>query len=146
FRKSGFDFGALVRTVLRSNLFFSAQAYRTRVKSPVDFALGIARGLEGRIGTTALAGELDKMGQSVFYPPAVKGWDGGPAWSNGQSFLFRQNLGLSLASTEDVRFGRRCDPAALARKYGKKGDRELVEFFLNLFLQGDVSDEARRKL
>src|SRR5262249_54194181 len=53
FKKSDYNFGALVKTVLRSNLFFSEQVYRTRIKSPVDFALGIVRGLEGRIGTIA---------------------------------------------------------------------------------------------
>ena len=42
FRRSDYDFGALVATMLRSNLFFSPAVYRTRVKSPVDFALGIA--------------------------------------------------------------------------------------------------------
>ena len=42
FRKSNYDFGDLVQTMLRSNLFFSPDAYRTQVKSPVDFALGIA--------------------------------------------------------------------------------------------------------
>ena len=47
FRKSDYDFGALVKTVLSSNLFFSETAYRKRIKSPVDFALGIVRGLEG---------------------------------------------------------------------------------------------------
>jgi uncharacterized protein (DUF1800 family) len=146
FRKSDFDFGAMVKTVLRSNLFFSAQVYRTRVKAPVDFALGIVRGLEGRIGTTALAVSLEELAQNVFYPPTVKGWDGGPAWLNGQTLLFRQNLALALTSTEDARFGRRCDPAVLARKHGKKTDEELVGFFLDLFLQGDVSDEARGRL
>jgi len=146
FRKSDFDFTAMVRTVIGSNLFFSAHAYRSRVKAPVDFALGIVRGLEGRIGTTALAQTLEALSQNVFYPPGVKGWDGGPAWLNGQTLLFRQNLALALTSTEDVRFGRRCDPAALARKYGKKGDEELVLFFLDLFLQGDVADETREKL
>ena len=33
-------------------LFFSPHAYRARVKAPVDFALGIIRGLEGRVGTS----------------------------------------------------------------------------------------------
>src|SRR5262245_4384420 len=47
FRASGYDFGALVATVLRSNLFFSKDAYRTQVKSPVEFGVGIARALEG---------------------------------------------------------------------------------------------------
>jgi uncharacterized protein (DUF1800 family) len=146
FRASGYDFGALVRTVVSSNLFFSPTAYRTRIKSPVDFALGIVRGLEGRVGTTALAVALEGLGQNVFFPPSVKGWDGGRAWLNGQTLLFRQNLALALTSTEDVRFGGRTDPAALARKYGKKDDAELVEFFLALFLQGDVAPEARARL
>jgi uncharacterized protein (DUF1800 family) len=146
FRESGWDFGALVRTVLSSNLFFSSHAYRARVKSPVDFALGIVHGLEGRVGALALSQALEELGQGVFYPPSVKGWDGGPAWLNGQTLLFRQNLSGALTSTEDSRFGRRTDPAALARKYGKQGDEEAVDFFLTLFLDGDVPADARQRL
>ena len=146
FKKSGYDFGALVKTVLSSNLFFSPLVYRTRVKSPVDFVLNIVRGLEGKVGTTALAVALEQLGQSVFAPPSVKGWDGGRTWLNGQTLLFRQNLALALTSTEDARFGRRADPAVLVRKYGKKGDVEVVDFFLRLFLQGDVPKETRSQL
>jgi uncharacterized protein (DUF1800 family) len=145
FLKSDYDFGALVKTVLRSNLFFSATAYRGRIKAPVDFALGIVRGLEGETGTTGIAVTLEELGQNVFYPPSVKGWDGGPTWLNGQTLLTRQNLTLALTSTEDARFGRHTDPAALAKKYGKKGP-ELVDFFLKLFLQGDVPAESRTRL
>jgi uncharacterized protein (DUF1800 family) len=145
FRKSDYDFGGLVRTVLRSNQFFSAAAYRSRIKAPVDFALGIVRGLEGKTGTTGLAATLEELGQNLFYPPSVKGWDGGPTWLNGQTLLLRQNLTLALTSTEDARFGRRTDPAALARKYAKKGP-ELVDFFVKLFLQGDVPSDSRARL
>ena len=87
---------------------------------------------------------LEELGQNLFYPPSVKGWDGGQTWLNGQTLLFRQNLALALTSTEDTRFGRRTDPAALARKHDKKSDDELVDFFLTLFLQGDVPAESRR--
>jgi hypothetical protein len=146
FRKSEYDFGALVRTVLHSNLFFSTQAYRARVKSPVDFALGIVRAVEGRPGTTALAQVLEELGQNLFHPPSVKGWDGGTNWLNGQTLLFRQNLALALTSTTDGRFSRRCDPVVLARKYNRKSDEELVDFFLDLFLQGDLPAEARARL
>jgi uncharacterized protein (DUF1800 family) len=146
FHKSGYDFGALVKTMLRSNLFFSPQVYRTRIKSPVEFALGIVRGLEGHIGTSALASALEELGQNIFNPPTVKGWDGGPAWLNGQTLLFRQNLALALTSTEDARFGRRTDPAALLRKHGKKTDEEVLAFFLTLFLQDDLPAESRRRL
>jgi uncharacterized protein (DUF1800 family) len=143
---SGYDFGALVRTMLSSNLFFSPMVYRTRIKAPVDFALGIVRGLEGRVGTTALALALEELGENVFYPPSVKGWDGGRTWLNGQTLLFRQNLALALTSTEDPRFGARTDPAALARKYDKKTDEEQVDFFLTLFLQGDAVQRMRSRL
>ncbi len=146
FRKNGYDFGALVKTMLSSNLFFSPLIYRTRIKSPVDFVLNIVRGLEGKIGATALAQSLEQLGQNLFSPPSVKGWDGGKTWLNGQTLLFRQNLALGLTSTEDGRFGRRCDPAALVRKYQKESDSELVDFFLRLFLQGDVSAETRTRL
>jgi hypothetical protein len=132
--------------VLRSNLFFSPIVYRTRVKAPVDFALGIVRGLEGHIGTLALADALDGLGQHLFYPPSVKGWDGGRAWLNGQTLLARQNLALALTSTEDARFGRRTDPAALARNHRLNSDEELVGFFLRLFLQKDVPAESRSRL
>jgi uncharacterized protein (DUF1800 family) len=146
FRASRYDFGGLVRAVLGSNLFFSPLVYRTRVKPPVDFALGVVRGLEGRVGTVALAAALEGLGQNVFYPPSVKGWDGGPAWLNGQTLLFRQNLALALTSTEDPRFGSRTDPAALARRLDQPSDEALVDFFLRLFLQGDVHAATRERL
>src|SRR5207302_3919894 len=149
------NFGALVEMVLRSNVFFSAYAYRTRVKTPVDFALGIVRGLEGhlpgagnqrRLGSTELAGAMDGLGQRLFYPPSVAGWDMGRAWLNSQTLLLRQNLALALTSTTDDRFGRRADPAALVRRHDRQHGADQVDFLLRLFLQGDVSPTARQRL
>jgi uncharacterized protein (DUF1800 family) len=146
FRKSDFDFGALVATMLRSNLFFSPQAYRAKVKWPVEFGVGIARALEGRPSSVALAQRLEGLGQHLFHPPSVKGWDGGPVWLNAQTLLFRQNLALDLTSTKSNDFKSRCDPTALLRKHGKRGDAEVVDFYLDLFLQGDVPSGARERL
>lgn len=146
YRKSGFDTGKLVATILRSNLFFSQSAYRAKIKSPVEFAVGTVRTLEGTAGTLPLAEALEGLGQVLFAPPSVKGWDGGPAWLNAQTLLGRNNLALALTSTEDTRFGSRCDPVALLAKHGAKGDAEQVDFLLGLFLQGDVPAAARDKL
>jgi len=154
FRESDFNFGALVQRVLRSNLFFSAQAYRTKVKQPVDFMLGIVRGLEGhrqvgsgrRIGTTELATAMDGLGQRLFHPPSVAGWDGGRAWLNGQTFLLRQNLSLALTSTVDDRFGRRLDPAELIRRHNSADDGATVDLMLRIFVQADVPAATRTRL
>ncbi len=154
FRESKFDFGKLVETVLRSNLFFSPHAYRQQIKSPVDFALGTVRALEIRVSTTQLAGALEALGQNLFHPPSVKGWDGGQAWLNGQTLLFRQNLALALSSRDTspsqyVRVpapGVIAEPAELLRKHGKSDDAAVVDFLLNLFMQHDVPVESREKL
>jgi uncharacterized protein (DUF1800 family) len=146
FRGSKYDFGAIVSRILRSNLFFADSVYRTRIKSPVEFAVGIVRALEGRLGTSALATSLGELGQDLFYPPNVKGWDGGEAWLNAQTLLFRQNLSLALTSTADIRFGARTDPAALVRKLGKTTDEQVLAFFLELFLQNDVPAQGRTRL
>ncbi len=144
--KQKYDFGALVYRMLSSNLFFSEQAYRAKVKSPVEFALGIVRGLEGRIGTRNLVPALEQLGQNVFYPPSVKGWDGGQTWLNGQTLLYRQNLALAFTSTEDPQFGTRLDPARLARQHGVTTEEAQVAFFLRLFLQDDVPTESKQSL
>jgi uncharacterized protein (DUF1800 family) len=145
FRRN-YDFGAMVETVLRSNLFFSPRVYRTRVKAPVDFSLGIVRALEGRLGTSFLATALEGLGQRLFYPPSVAGWEGGRSWLNGQTLLFRQNMSLALTSTEDDRYGRRTDPAELLRRHNQTTPEQQVDFFVRLFLQGDVTAATRQRL
>jgi hypothetical protein len=154
FRDGNYNFGGLIEQVLRSNLFFAQQAYRTKIKSPVNFALEIVRGLEGqrqaaggrRIGTTELANAMEGLGQRLFHPPSVAGWDGGRAWLNGQTFLLRENLALALTSTVDDRFGRSLDPAELARRHNCREDDAVVDLFVRIFFQGTLPAESRVRL
>jgi Protein of unknown function (DUF1800) len=150
-----YDVGALVERMLRSNLFFAQATYRTKIKAPVDYVLGIVRGLDGHrtrdagqggVGTVELARSLEGLGQRLFYPPSVAGWDGGRAWLNGQTFLLRQNLALALTSTSDLRFGRRLDPAPLLRRHNARTSEQQVDFLLRVFLQGDVPAASRDRL
>ena len=143
-----YDFGKLVERMLRSNIFFSESAYRTRIKGPIDFVLGIVHSLEARLGTTTLARSLETLGQNVFNPPSVKGWDGAQTWLNGQTLLTRQNLALTLCETrkQEGDAGSLPLPILLANRHRKNADAEMVDFFLNLFLQGDVPPETRKKL
>jgi uncharacterized protein (DUF1800 family) len=133
FRIRDYDIVWLVERMLRSWVFYSPAAIRQRVKSPVEFAVGGVRALEGNAGPRHLAELCDQLGQSLYFPPSVKGWDGGNAWINSSTLLFRQNFAFDL--TRGNGRGAACDPARLTRKYELAADEGLLRFFLQLFQQ-----------
>jgi len=135
FRIRNYDIAWLVQTMLSSWAFFSPAAIGQRIKSPVEFAVGAVRSLGGDISTVRLAEECDKIGQSLFYPPSVKGWDGGETWINSTTLLHRQNLAFEL--TRGTGLGLRCDPAKTIEPYLAPGasDADIARFFLQLFHQ-----------
>ncbi len=100
FRKSDYDVGALVGTMLRSRLFFSDYAYRRKIKSPVEFALGTVLAVTARpvpVPPGALVSRMAQMGQALFAPPNVKGWPGGRSWLTTSTVLARHNFSQQVA-------------------------------------------------
>jgi len=139
------DVGRLVETMLRSNLFFSETAYRRRIKSPVEFAVGIAHSLEASPPTLPLGRHLAAMGQDLYAPPTVKGWPGGTHWINPATLIARSNLATAMTAPGGP-YGGKLDPAAVATKRGHRTNEAAAEFLIDLFLQGDVTDAQRRAL
>lgn len=138
------DIGALVETILRSNLFFSPAAYRKRVKSPVEFALGIARGLEGLPATLPLADALARMGQDLSEPPTSEGWPGGRNWIDRWALLEREKLARALVS--GAGYGKALDPLQTARRHGHETPERALPFLADLFFQGDLDPRSRSEL
>ncbi len=110
FRESGYEIRVPLAMILRSNLFFDPAVRRRRVKCPVEFAVGTIRALEvlkPTVAADALAEACVRMGQSLYAPPSVAGWDGGAAWINSTTMLTRTNLVLALLSDDDDGLGGR---------------------------------------
>jgi uncharacterized protein (DUF1800 family) len=131
-----YDLSKLAETMLRSNAFFSELAYRQRIKSPVEFAVGMVRALEGMVSTTQLARDLAHLGQDLCHPPTVHGWPGGRSWIHTAAIAARHNLSLSLLQGGDP-YGDKLDPWAVARKHGCTTPASAAEFLSRLFLQDD---------
>jgi uncharacterized protein (DUF1800 family) len=146
FRKSGYDIRVPVAMILRSNLFYDPAVVRRRVKSPVEHAVGTIRALEvvkPTVQADALANACAQMGQSLYAPPSVAGWDGGPAWANSTTMLARTNFALALLSPDDPALGKRLDPVALAARYGSTGAPGVVRFFADLLVQDAFDAKVR---
>jgi uncharacterized protein (DUF1800 family) len=140
-----YDVGRVVETMLRSNLFFSETAYRRRVKSPIEYALGIIRALETTVSTVRLGLHLSELGQNLLYPPTVRGWEGGRHWLNSLTLVGRSNLATALLAAEGP-YGGKLDPAAVAGRHNRSAPKPAAEFVVDLFLQGDLGPKVREAL
>lgn len=148
-RGSGYDIRVPVGRILRSRLFFDPGVRRRRVKGPVEFAVGTVRALEvlrPTVPAEALAEACGRMGQGLYAPPSVAGWDGGPAWINTTTTLARTNFVLSLLSETDGTFGKRLDPRALAGRHGATKPEEVARFFIDLLVQDAFDPRVRERV
>lgn len=93
--QSGHSIKAMVAAMLKSPAFFSDKAYRARVKSPVEFAVGVVRALGIETPAKGVSAALRSMGQVPYDPPNVSGWDGdkvSAAWLSTQAWMARVNF------------------------------------------------------
>ncbi|HLX71852.1 MAG TPA: DUF1800 domain-containing protein [Verrucomicrobiae bacterium] len=98
FRGNGNNFKPLLRTVFLAEEFYSPSVMRNQVKSPVQWLVGTVRMLECQLPPPLVSTNLLRsLGQDIFAPPNVKGWDGGLAWVTTNNLLARYNEAAMLA-------------------------------------------------
>ena len=139
------DIGKLTDTILRSNLFFSDGANRRRIKSPLEFALGIVVALQGLVPTARLASDLSELGQNLGEPPTAAGWEGGTAWINPATLIGRASLATSLLSV-DGPYGAGLDPRQAAEAHGRGAPATAGRWLIDLLIQGDLPSHVERLL
>ena len=95
-REKKFHTGAFLEHLLASEHFH--QTTGRQIKSPVELVVGTYR----RMGMTHLPGMPDfnqvtkNLGQLLFYPPTVAGWEGGQAWITPSTLVARGNFAREL--------------------------------------------------
>ncbi len=80
-----------------SEEFYSPAIIRNQVKSPVQWLVGSVRLLERPLPPPLVClGLTHNLGQDLFAPPNVKGWDGGLSWITTNTLLSRYNEAATL--------------------------------------------------
>lgn len=146
-RNNSFHIQPIVRKILTSRYFYSSASIGQKIRSPVDLAIGLLRSLDGTVGTIALAEFLRPLGQQLFFPPNVKGWDGGRQWINATTLIGRVNLVTKLLRNDNVEFGGN----SLAEYFeGRLSESQnpaaLVESLSDLLLAVPTSQHVSREL
>ncbi len=144
-RERNWDLEPVIQRMLGSNLFFSEYSIGRKVRSPVDLVIGLLRALQASANTLLVADDLMQLGQGLFYPPNVKGWDGGRAWINSSTLLGRANVVRRLVHDDGTRFGGE-DLAAYFEDLGAVSAPAIVDAIVDLTLAIPISDDARARL
>jgi uncharacterized protein (DUF1800 family) len=97
FRSGGNEFQPLLRKMFLSEEFYAPSIVRNQVKSPVQWLVGSVRALERELPPPLVCFGLTRsLGQDLFAPPNVKGWDGGLSWITTGTLLARYNDAATL--------------------------------------------------
>ena len=99
-RHHDFHLKPVLYELFTSQWFFDAGNRRAVIKSPLDLVLGALRTLTDPIRWPGVVSLLTDLGQNVFEPPSVKGWEGGRLWITSQSLLQRANFATELTTSE----------------------------------------------
>ena len=99
--QSKYDMRAVMREVLLSPEFWDPGAYFARYAWPVEFVVRMLKdvGWSGFSVNDALT-PLSNMGQILYEPPDVSGWDAGQTWFSTSAMLARLNFAASLAANQ----------------------------------------------
>jgi len=91
FRESRYEVKPLMRAMLTSQSFWSADNRGALIKSPLDLVVGTLRTFDIRpVDFRPAVFTAAALGQNPFSPPNVKGWPGAEAWINSSTLLGRK--------------------------------------------------------
>jgi uncharacterized protein (DUF1800 family) len=141
------DMRAVMREVLLSPEFWDESAYFARYSWPVEFVVRALKdiGWTGFSVNDALT-PLSNMGQILYEPPDVAGWDQGQAWFSTGAMLARMNFASTIA------FNQRFNLATAVRAANASGTPDaLLSFFgdalvtapLDAGVSGELSNYLR---
>lgn len=143
YRRTGGHVRAMVEAVFRDPSFFDEPNIRAIVKSPVEYEVSCLRVLSVKMPLRNMLGPMRRMGQSLFAPPSVKGWDGGSAWLTSGTLFERTNFAMAVSSTRGMPGEARFDPRAWMRGRDLNSVDEVVDALAFDVLQTKPSTATR---
>lgn len=146
FREDRFSVATLVRTIFEDKSFRSERAYHAKIKSPAELVVGTIKTLQMENLDIDLPQQMGAMGQDLFHPPSVKGWDAGESWISSDTMMERFNFAARITTVRFDELMKTHTPTQLIQKFGLENSAQIVDYFLDLLVDGDVPASTRQRL
>ena len=135
-RHHNYEWSPILRELFASRLFFSPEARLSIIKSPVELLLGAIRQLKAKPNLQNVARLSAELGQDLFEPPTVKGWDGGRLWISSTTLIQRANFATSLLKSNQLG----------TTTFAESRFEDAVRYFVELLLARDIGPESIAEL
>ena len=141
FLKTDGDIREVLRTMFHSPEFWAPEAYRAKVKTPLEFVVSAIRATNADIqNALPLVQQLNKMGMPLYQQQPPTGYSmKSDAWVNSAALLNRMNFSLALASGKLPGIGF---DAQQAFPVDAETPEQAVGNMENALLAGDVSKQT----
>jgi uncharacterized protein (DUF1800 family) len=138
--RSGYNVRLVMQRLLGSPQFLDPANYYARYSWPVEFVVRALKeiGWTGFSVATALT-PLSGMGQILYEPPDVSGWDLGPDWISSGAMLARMNFAATLTSSQRIPL------ADAAKPYGQTPD-SVLSYVLDRLSPAPYDDRPLQEL
>jgi uncharacterized protein (DUF1800 family) len=144
FLKKDGDIREVLRTMFKSPEFWSPDAYRAKVKTPLEFVVSSVRASGAEVDDArALVGTLNNMGMALYGMMPPTGYSmKADTWVNSSALLGRMNFSLGLAAGKIK--GVKVDSANLdmGPAAGTMDPQEALAALENSLLAGDISKQT----
>jgi uncharacterized protein (DUF1800 family) len=104
-RAQDYELKPFLKRLFLDPAFYREEILGARVQGPLESLVGMSRRLGLKTPPLVIAAGATLLGQRLFAPPNVKGWDEGEAWITTSSLMQRGNLAgllLGVVQIEDV--------------------------------------------
>jgi uncharacterized protein (DUF1800 family) len=143
FRKKDGDIREVLKTMLHSPEFWSADEYRSKVKTPFEFVISALRATGADVGDAVpLARQLQSLGMPLYGMQPPTGYSmKADAWMSSAALLGRMNFALALTSGKLK--GLKLDPGYLLGTSGTASDaQQTLAALENKLLAADISRQT----
>ena len=144
--KSNFSIKQMMQALLTDRVFLSEKAFHAKIKSPAELVVGTIKSLQVNSLQADLPATMARMGQDLFMPPTVKGWDGGRSWISTGTMMERFNFANRITSDKFAEMAKFMTPTEMMQKQGLTSSGQAVDYFLDLLVDDDVPSATRDKL
>ena len=147
YMKSNYSIKQMMEAIFTDNAFLSDKAFHAKIKSPAELVIGTIKTLQIKKLDADLPATMARMGQDLFMPPNVKGWDGGKAWIATDTMMERFNFANRITTEKFAEMRKYYPkPSDLMQKQGLTSAGQAVDYFAQMLVDGDLPASTRQKL